>query len=182
MNHSTHYFVQIEKRKLRIVYSVRKFFVFLCVPFVKCQPLHTGETVVNDPEPTSFLGEGRLVRTRTLYHHVRGWMKADKRSINLGLGGQKWHWVKSLKCDRVKSGTWKNNSQLGGRPNFQDCWSKLYISQVSLPYPKQVQSGQILSNKRAPLTCVCLTSSILQVVAPKLPLLFKIYLFGCIRS
>ena len=52
-----HYFVQIEKRKLHIVYSVRKVFTFLFVPFVKCQPLRTGETVVNNSEPILFLGE-----------------------------------------------------------------------------------------------------------------------------
>ena len=45
-----------EKEATYCLFS-QKGFVFLFVPFVKCQPLHTRETRVNDSEPTSFLGE-----------------------------------------------------------------------------------------------------------------------------
>ena len=70
-------------------------------------------------------------------------MNADKRSINLGLGGQKWPWVKSLKCDRMK--IWHLEKQ-------QPAWRKskfprLLVQTIHLPVDSTVpETSKIRAN------------------------------------
>ena len=71
------------------------------------------------------------------------WVNTDKRSINLGLGGQKWPWVKSLKCDRMK--IWHLEKQ-------QPAWRKskfprLLVQTIHLPVDStEPETSEIRAN------------------------------------